>query len=279
MRKISFIVLLFFVSLSGCFEAELVFEDQFEPVVEAYLFKNQDVTNIKVSSMFSFGSDTTIGGQKITDALALLSRENEIWHLVHNDADSGSYYLDADLIMESGDVFDLTVTLDEEILSAETVIPENPPLISMSTNEIRIEDVDDIQDFRDVVMPDPIEFTWDNPDSKYYFFRVQNIEAEENAIMPDPPADMPFRKGGFNFQMDTRPINSNFFVLEPRELTHFGTHQIIIYSVNDEYVNLYNSQEQDSGELNEPFSNIENGLGIFTAFSSDTMYLEVVPVD
>nr|MDA3821271.1 hypothetical protein [Bacteroidales bacterium] len=110
-----------------------------------------------------------------------------------------------------------------------------------------------------------------------FFFRVQNIETVEDAIMPDPPADMPFRKGGFAFQMDTRPTNESYFSLQPRELTHFGTHRIIVYSVNDEYVNLYNSQDQDSGELNEPFSNIENGLGIFTAFSSDTMYLEVTP--
>lgn len=49
-------------------------------------------------------------------------------------------------------------------------------------------------------------------------------------------------------------------------------------SVNDEYVNLYNSLNQDSRELNEPYTNIQNGLGIFTAFNSDTLYLQVIPI-
>jgi hypothetical protein len=39
-----------------------------------------------------------------------------------------------------------------------------------------------------------------------------------------------------------------------------------------------NSLNQDSRELNEPYSHIRNGLGIFTAFNSDTVYFEVYPV-
>ncbi len=30
--------------------------------------------------------------------------------------------------------------------------------------------------------------------------------------------------------------------------------------------------------MRERDSNIENGLGIFTAFNSDTLYLEVIPI-
>jgi hypothetical protein len=41
-------------------------------------------------------------------------------------------------------------------------------------------------------------------------------------------------------------------------------------------VNLYSSLNQDSRELNEPYSNVTNGLGIFTAFNSDTLYIEVI---
>jgi hypothetical protein len=42
-------------------------------------------------------------------------------------------------------------------------------------------------------------------------------------------------------------------------------------------VNLYETQEQDTRKLNEPYTNIENGLGIFTAFCSDTLYFEAIP--
>jgi hypothetical protein len=109
------------------------------------------------------------------------------------------------------------------------------------------------------------------------FFRIQNIESYQDLIIPEPPDGAPAR-GGFNFQMDTRPTNDNYSTISFQELTHFGTHRIIIYRVNNEYVQLYNSMDQDSRELNEPFSNVENGLGIFTAFNSDTLYFEVYPV-
>ena len=78
--------------------------------------------------------------------------------------------------------------------------------------------------------------------------------------------------------MITQPTNDNFYSIDIRQLTHYGTHRIVFTSVNDEYVNLYSSLNQDSRELNEPYSNIENGLGIFTAFNSDTLYFQVVPV-
>ena len=39
---------------------------------------------------------------------------------------------------------------------------------------------------------------------------------------------------------------------------------------------LYESREQDSRDLNEPLTNISNGLGVFSAFNSQTALFEVV---
>ena len=133
-------------------------------------------------------------------------------------------------------------------------------------------------DFKNMVIPDPVELSWNNPNADYYFLHIQNIESYPISIMPAPPVDRPFAGGGFAFQMVTQPTNANFYSVDLRQLTHYGTHRIIFTSVNDEYVSLYNSLNQDSREMNEPYSNITNGLGIFTAFNSDTLYLEVVPV-
>ena len=147
----------------------------------------------------------------------------------------------------------------------------------MSSTSVYIPKVDDIMDFRNVEMPDPVELTWDNPDAKYYFLDIQNIETYPLSIMPDPPDDRPAPPGGFAFQMITEPTNNNYSSIDLRQLEYFGTHRIVFTSVNEEYVYLYNSLNQDTRELNEPFTNVENGLGIFTAFNSDTLYLEVVP--
>ena len=263
--------------LAGCYDTELVFEDQYRAVVEAYLYVDKEITNIKISSMISFGIDST-GGESITDAGITLERSDQAWSLVHNPSDPGTYYLDNSPVLVPGDTIRLRVELEEEILTAETLIPGNPPSVHMSASSIGIPRVESMMDFRNIEMPDPVDLTWDNPGANYYFFNIQNIESNPEAIMPDPPEDFPFAKGGFAFQMITRPTNDNYYSISTRELTHFGTHRIVITSVNDEYVNLYNSQDQDSRELNEPYTNIENGLGIFPAFNSDTLYLEVFPV-
>jgi len=253
------------------------FEDQYKPVVEAYLYVNKEVGNVHLSSMISFGADS-LGGESITDARVVLEGEADSWVLFHDDSIPGRYYMEEQPAMVPGDTFHLTIELEEEILNAATVIPEAPPAVSMSSHSIWIPKVDDMREFMGVEMPDPVELTWDNPEAKYYFLHIQNIESYPISIMPDPPANRPAPPGRFVFQMITEPTNNNYYLIDLRQMEYFGTHRIIFTSVNEEYVYLYNSLNQDTRELNEPFSNVENGLGIFTAFNSDTLYLEVVPV-
>ncbi len=272
-----FSIFLFLSILSSCYKSELIFEDQYEAVVEAYLYVDKEDNQVKLSNMISFGSDT-VGGEMITGAQITMHHKPDSWILTHNDSIPGTYYLEEELTMTAGDTFSLSVELDEEVLTAITIIPDDPPPVSMSAYRINIPKVESMMGFREIEMPDPLELTWDNPEAKYYFLNIQNIESYPISVMPDPPADRPFAGGGFAFQMITQPTNDNFYTIDLRQLTHYGTHRIIFTSVNDEYVSLYNSLNQDTRELNEPYSNIENGLGIFTAFNSDTLYFEVVPV-
>lgn len=277
MRFKTIVLFLFFGIVQGCYDSSLIFEDQYRVVLEAYIYQGKKVQNVKLSSMISFGNDST-GGAPISDALMVLESAAKSWALLENDSIPGLYYLLDDLEFNPGDTYKLTASSDENEISATTVIPEAPPVILLSVDSIGIKQAHDMMDIRDIEMPDPLELTWDNPELEYYFFRIQNIETSAELIRPEPPDDMPFARGGFAFQMDTRPVNDASYRIEMQGLTHYGTHRIIVYSVNDEYVQLYNSQDQDSRELNEPFSNVENGLGIFTAFSSDTLYFEVFPL-
>lgn len=272
-----FYILLLISTLTGCYESELVFGDQYEAVVEAYLYVDKQENKLRLSDMISFGSDT-VGGEMISGATITLHNEVQSWILTHSDSLPGTYFMEEELAMIPGDTFRLRVELQEEILSARTLIPDDPPPLSMSASSIRIPKVESIKEFKYVEMPDPLELSWDNPKARYYFLNIQNIEAYPESIMPDPPVDRPFAGGGFAFQMITQPTNDDFYTIDMRQLSHFGTHRVIFTSVNDEYVNLYNSLNQDTRELNEPYSNIENGLGIFTAFNSDTLYFEVIPV-
>jgi len=49
---------------------------------------------------------------------------------------------------------------------------------------------------------------------------------------------------------------------------------VSVYRVNQEYADLYEGRRQDSRDLNEPSTNIENGLGVFSAFNSDSTFFE-----
>ena len=68
---------------------------------------------------------------------------------------------------------------------------------------------------------------------------------------------------------DSLPINA-------LGLPFLGRYRVQVWRVNEEYATLYNTLQQDSRDLNEPFTNITGGLGVFTAFAADTTSVVVV---
>ena len=56
---------------------------------------------------------------------------------------------------------------------------------------------------------------------------------------------------------------------------YFGRYQVILYHVNQEFANLFDNPTMNSVNITEPPTNIENGLGIFTGISADTLYFEL----
>ena len=78
------------------------------------------------------------------------------------------------------------------------------------------------------------------------------------------------------FRLVTRPTDANFFDINVRALEVFGPHRAVVYRVNQEYADLYENREQDSRDLNEPPTNVEGGLGVFSAFSSQGVAFDVV---
>lgn len=82
---------------------------------------------------------------------------------------------------------------------------------------------------------------------------------------------------GINFEFTTTPTQENVLSLRPLiHYTQYGTHKVTIYHVNEEYALLYETSTQDSRDLNEPYTNINNGLGIFSGFASQEVYFEVI---
>ena len=116
---------------------------------------------------------------------------------------------------------------------------------------------------------EPVDLSWSNPDNQFYYVLVENIEDNPESVF----VNLPFER---NFSFITEPTSADAYLLETRTLDQYGTYRVVLYRVNQEYVDLYEQSGQDSRDLNEPLTNVENGLGVFTAFNSDTVYFEVV---
>jgi hypothetical protein len=71
-------------------------------------------------------------------------------------------------------------------------------------------------------------------------------------------------------------LNRDSYSINHRIIIHYGRHQVKLYRINQEYADLYMSRQQDSRDLNEPLTNIQNGLGVFSAFNSEIVYFDAV---
>jgi hypothetical protein len=120
-----------------------------------------------------------------------------------------------------------------------------------------------------------ITVTWNNDDESLYFVTVENIE--ENPVAVNDSDEGFMRRGGMRQRMIFRPTRATEFRISPMQFEYFGKHLVKVYHVNQEYADLFDSQEQDSRSLNEPLTNIHNGLGVFSAFHSnaDSLILTV----
>jgi hypothetical protein len=119
-----------------------------------------------------------------------------------------------------------------------------------------------------------IEVAWSNPEGEYFYVLVEN--------KADNPEDIEFGFPAFsgkprNFRFLSRPFITDTYIIRVFvSVQQYGTHRVKLFRVNQEYADLYENREQDSRNLTEPLTNVQNGLGIFTAFSSDEAYFEVV---
>ncbi len=240
------------------------------PVVDGFLFAGQPVDSIQITQSFSYSSqDTTIN--TLDDLSVQIMDENNLYDLV---SVGNGLYQNKSLIIQEDKTYSLSFEFNNQLVQATTYIPQKKEA-TISTNSIDMEKIglDEFPFGSGFSFPDPIEVTWENPEGDYYYILVQNIEENPEYInerLEDP--DFPLRR----FSFITEPEITDFFVIDPRrQIQQFGTHQIIVFRVNPEYAGLYEVAGTTSNSIAQPPSNVENGLGIFTGVSSDTLILEV----
>jgi hypothetical protein len=261
-----FFLLINSLLIISCSQESIVQTETKTTIVEGYLSAGNPIDSLRVTQSYSYGQ---VDEQVITfnDLNIRITNDNNQFELT---SIGNGYYQNTNLIIDAGKSYQLKFERDGEIISAETYVPEYNTT-SISTNQVELNKIEaGVIPIGGITIPDPVEVSWNNEDGGYYYVLIKNIEVD-----PEYVNDNIAQFDG-QLQFISEPMISDFYLIRtPRELLQFGTYQIIVFRVNPEYAALYQSSSSSTLSLEEPPSNIVNGLGIFTGVSSDTLYLEV----
>ena len=272
----TFFCLIILLLLNACTEESSVTVDTKTAVVEAYLFAGQPVDSIRIIQSNSYARENT-DLITLNELEVQISDGQQTYDLDHS---TEGIYQNPDFIPQSGQTYVLTFDHNGETILSETFVPQKRS-ISISKTSVELEKIRDIGEFIDSGFggdQDAIEVEWDNSEGDYYYVVIENME-DHPEFVNDLLAEFQENGNARPFFQITEPEISNFYaIIALRDLTQFGTYRIIVYRVNPEYAALYETAGTSSISIATPPSNIENGLGIFTGVSSDTVYLEVIKI-
>ena len=244
---------------------EILYDDI--PVVEAYLYTNQSLDSIKIVKALPYYSDADTN-IVINDLSVFITVNNQSYTYKQSTKNPEYYSIDNNqLIIQENTEYSIHFDFDNIEVSSSTIGPGEPENFTISDTAIYIDD-DSFGGFFEE--ENNIEFTWDNPDEEYFMLSIQLTDTTslaDNQIFDN--AEDP----AYSILMP--PMNSGSMEIGGMMLQYFGNYRAVIFKVNDEYIELFESLNQNSSSLVESPSNIENGKGIFTAMSSDTLYFDV----
>ena len=255
------------VLLAGCTEESVLSPDSTLVVVRGYLYADEPVSQIQLTQTLSLGSSDSTA-PPVNDAEVALFKGNARYDLVPSPGDSGYYYYPGDgLTVRAGDEFSIEVVYGDQVITAETVVPPPPGNVTLSKERLSFPDFDTLWELRQQgVGMDSIRammtltVSWEGEQDALYYVVVENLEDDPKAV------ESQFMRGSMRFI--SRPFSGDQYAINANMMSHFGRHEAVVYRVNQEYADLYQSRNQDSRDLNEPLTNIENGLGVFSAFNS-----------
>ena len=262
------IMLLLMVISFGCEDTITTTVDKDIVVVQGFVYADQPVKDISLSEVLTLGSLDTIA-PPISDAEVFIANGDDKYLLIADETKVGFYYYPgSDLVIASGDELSLEINVGDQQILAETEAPPKPQNMVLESDTLLIPDITTGIRYIPDLDVYSTSLIWDNFDESYYYVVIENIE--ENPT----PIDIQF--GKFATRFVSAPSISDEYKVSFGTITHLGKHLLVLYRVNQEYVDLYESRDQDSRNLNEPLTNIENGLGVFSAFASDSLYFDAV---
>lgn len=230
------------------------------PVVQAYLYPGRTLT-VKLYQQKSL-SDTAKYGTVITGQELYVSDGSNKVKLT--ESSKGTYTYNDNTFLIAGKTYTLIFNYLSKDVTAKTVMPSKPQNFATQHPAVNY-----IRPTNAIATSDTLNrFTWDNPDSLNHVLVFDNVD----------DTFFPLGRGtGFGnntsniFDINTERKSAYYVV--SNSFPYYGNYQVILLRVNQEYINIIESNSLNSNSqnlLNVP-TNVVNGLGIFTALQADTL--------
>jgi hypothetical protein len=235
-----------------------------QAVVEAYIVPSHKIT-VKISKKIPYNSEADTSVIDLNHLSVRILLNDSTYSLA--SLGSGVYSDTSGTIKpESGNTIRLWLMYNNTVVSSLTVIPSKPAGITQSVTSISMEQIDpDNTTF--TRPPDPVEINFSNAAEDYYMLTVECIDPNKTPIYKDSVPE--------NAIYSSRPTSQSTIDIQPMMLKYFGKNRIVLYHINKEYTTFLNTQVNTTQNYQDPPTNIENGLGIFTGFNTDTLFLQV----
>ncbi len=208
----------------------------------------------------------------------MASDENQ--YPLRYDAAKRLYVYDqSDLDIVIGERYDLEVVVGNRSANASTIVPAQPSGLRLSESELVIPRLRFQFGLREQInelfFEGRLRLNWDAKEGEKYFVVIESRTNTPDPILPEQiPEEAKELLSSFRFISEPSEVPT--FEIIGVALETYGLHVAKVFTVNEEYADLFDNIEQDSRDLNEPPSNINNALGIFTAFASDSIFFEIV---
>jgi hypothetical protein len=244
-------------------------------VLEGYLFQDEKVDSIHLTKCLSFATEDTVY-TPVDDAQITLNWQNN--QFILKNIGNGYYnYNGNDLLIKEGDTYSIDINYSGQEITSSTIVPKKTTIHPLTETVVYVDTVStfgppNITGSEDV----SLEIVWDNLDNNYYYVVIESADSNAANIVMGGGGFFNGTRPSMNFSFRSEPFIGDRYTINTRTLGKYGKHIVKIYSVNEEYANLYENRSQDSRNLSEPVTNVKNGLGIFTAFSYDEVSFYVI---
>lgn len=251
--------LLAFSCLLACKKEDAALADYSRPVVEGYITPGSPV-QVKVYYQ-KYLDDTISYGFPIKDLQLKVSDGTRTIMLSEDSA--GIYsYAGTDFVKAQG-TYSLSFTYLDKTITAQTTMPDKPLNFTGSATTQKVPEFSFGSDPEAFV---PVTFKWSN-NGGYYMMMMKNIDTYPSRINTRDTREY----------ADSESILGQVYTYQTQQMTFnfSGNYKVLLFHINKEYSDALNSGGGTSLNLTNPYTNVQNGLGIFTAMQADTLDLLV----